>query len=145
MPKRLIKKNTGKKEIKTETPKKEVSSVQKVKMLITVIDRSKTLFYVDLLEQYEVNLQMVIYGRGTANSQMLKGLGIVESEKAVILSVIREDMTGEIVSTLQEKFEKVKNGKGIAYTIPLQSVIGASIYQFMSNNKTMKKEEKSNG
>ena len=57
MPKRLIKKNTGKKEIKTETPKKEVSSVQKVKMLITVIDRSKTLFYLDLLEQFEVNMQ----------------------------------------------------------------------------------------
>ena len=71
MPKRLIKKNTGKKEIKTETPKKEVSSVQKVKMLITVIDRSKTLFYLDLLEQFEVNVQMVLYGRGTANSEMI--------------------------------------------------------------------------
>lgn len=135
------------KAIKTTTTnvRKTKADVKKLKLLVTVVDRSKTLFYVDLLEQYEVNLQMVIYGRGTANSQMLKGLGIVESEKAVILSVIREDMTSEIVSTLQEKFEKVKNGKGIAYTIPLQSVIGASIYQFMSNNKTMKKEEKSNG
>ena len=141
MPKKLVKE----KKVAKSTTKKEVSNVKKIKMLVTVVDRSKTLFYVDLLEQYEVNLQMVIYGRGTANSQMLKGLGIVESEKAVILSVIREDMTSEITSTLQEKFEKVKNGKGIAYTIPLQSVIGASIYQFMSNNKTMKKEEKSNG
>ena len=29
-------------------------------------------------------------------------------------------------------------GKGIAYTIPMQSVIGVSIYQFLSNNKTSK-------
>ena len=47
-------------------------------------------------------------------------------------------MVSEIMSTLQEKFEKVKNGKGIAFTIPFQSVIGASIYQFLSNNKTVK-------
>ena len=35
MPKRLIKKIAGKKEVKVETPKKEISSVQKIKMLIT--------------------------------------------------------------------------------------------------------------
>ena len=63
----------------------------------------------------------------------------------LILLVVREDKVNDVLETLKEKFEKIKNGKGIAYTIPLQSVIGASIYQFMSNNKTMKKEEKSNG
>ena len=43
-----------------------------------------------------------------------------------------------------EKFEKIKNGKGIAYTIPMKSIIGVSIYQFLSNNKTLKKEDKNN-
>ena len=72
---RLIKKITG----KTLTPvKKEVSDVKKLKMLITIIDRSTALFYVDLLEQYEVNVQMVMYGKGTANSEMLDLLGLVE-------------------------------------------------------------------
>ena len=124
--------------VATTKAKKSKADVKKLKLLVTIVDRSKNIFYVDLLEQYDVNLQMVIYGRGTANSQILKGLGIVESDKAVILSVVREDMVSEIMSTLQEKFEKVKNGKGIAYTIPLQSVIGASVYQFLSNNKTVK-------
>ena len=142
MPKRLIKKNTGKKEIKTETPKKEVSSVQKVKMLITVIDRSKTLFYVDLLEQFEVNVQMVLYGRGTANSEMINILGIVEQDKSVIISFIQEEKIKEALDTLSDKFNKVKNGKGIAYTIPLDSIIGVAMYQLLANDKTIKEGEK---
>ena len=80
--------------------KKQVSSLPKLKMLITVIDRSKTLFYVDLLEQFEVNVQMVLYGRGTANSQMIQLLGLAESDKSVIISYIREDRVKDAMDTL---------------------------------------------
>ena len=141
MPKRLIKKITEKKETKkvtTSKVKKQVSDVKKLKMLITVVDRSKALFYVDLLEQFEVNVQMVMYGRGTANSEMLNLLGIAESDKAVIMSYIREDKVKETLDTLNEKFHKVKNGKGIAYTISLDSIIGVSMYQLLSNDRTLK-------
>ena len=118
--------------------KKQVSNVRKLKLLITVVDRSKALFYVDLLEQYEVNVQMVLYGKGTANSQMRALLGIVETEKSVIVSYIREDRVKEALETLDEKFHKVKNGKGIAFTGSLDSMIGVSMYQLLSNDRTVK-------
>ena len=123
---------------KPANSKKQVSSVRKLKLLITVVDRSKTLFYVDLLEQCEVNVQMVIYGRGTANSQMLDLLGLAETEKSVIISYIREDKVKEALETLDEKFHKVKNGKGIAYTVSLDSIIGVSMYQLLSNDRTVR-------
>lgn len=128
---------------KTSRIKNVNPAVKKLKLLITIVDRSKTLFYVDLLEQYEVNMQMIVFGKGTANSEMLGYLGLAETDKAIILSCVREDKIKEIMATLSEKFEKVKNGKGIAYTIPLKSIIGVSIYQFLSNNTT-KKEDKGN-
>ena len=109
----------------------------KLKLLITVIDRSKTLFYVDLLEQFEVNVQMVLYGKGTANTQMLALLGLIESDKSVIISYIREDRVKDALDTLEEKFHKVKNGKGIAYTVSLDSIIGVSMYQLLSNDQTI--------
>ena len=119
-------------------------AVKKLKILITIVDRSKALFYMDLLEQFEINMQTVIYGKGTADSETLALLGLAETEKAVIVSFVREDRITDIVDTLNEKFVKVKNGKGIAFTVPMQSVIGVSIYQFLSNNRTIKKEEKNN-
>ncbi len=120
---------------------KQASGLRKLKLLITVIDRSKTLFYVDLLEQFEVNVQMVLYGRGTANSQLRDLLGLAESDKSAILSWIREDRVKEILETLDEKFHKVKNGKGIAYTVSLDSIIGVSMYQLLSNDRTGKEGE----
>ena len=138
MPKKEVKNTVSEKASKPKTTKKQVSSVRKLKILITIVDRSKTLFYLDLLEQFEVNVQMVLYGRGTANSQMLDILGLVESDKSAIISFIREDMVKSALETLNEKFIKVKNGKGVAYTIPLDSIIGVSNYQLLSNDKTVK-------
>jgi len=116
---------------KTKNP-----GVKRLKLLVTVVDRSKALFYVDLLEGFEVNMQTVVYGSGTADTKMLGYLGLVESDKAVILSVVREDKVKIVLETLEEKFEKVKNGKGIAFTVSLKSVIGVSVYSFLSNQQS---------
>ena len=123
------------------TKKTKNPNIKKLKVLITIVNRSKALFYTDLLEQYDVNMQMTLYGNGTANSEMLGLLGLVETEKAVIMSIVREDKIKDIKMVLTEKFDKVKDGKGIAYTIPMQSIIGVSIYQFLANNQ-LKKEDK---
>ncbi len=120
---------------------RQPSNVRKLKLLITVVDRSKTLFYVDLLEQFEVNVQLVLYGRGTANSQMLALLGLAEADKSVIISHIRRDKVKEAMDTLEEKFHKVKNGKGVAFTVSLDSMIGVSMYQLLSNDKTGREGE----
>ena len=116
------------------------SAVKKLKLLVTVVDRSKALYYVDLLEDFEVNMQTVIYGHGTADSKMLGFLGLSESDKAVILSAVREDNVKAALQTLSEKFEKVKGGKGIAFTVSLKSVIGVSVYSFLSNQSSKKGE-----
>ncbi len=128
-----------------ETKKAVGTDIKKLKMLITVVDRSKSLFYMDLLEQFEVNMQTVIYGKGTAGTEMLSLLGLRESDKAIIISFVREDMIQDIKETLSEKFEKIKNGKGIAFVIPMKSIIGVSVYQFLSNNKAFLKGEENNG
>ena len=107
-----------------------------LKVLFTIVNRSKATYYVDLLEQFEINMQMVLYGIGTANREIRDYLKLNEVEKAVIISIVREDKVKDICNTLTEKFSKIKDGKGIAYTIPVKSIIGVSIYQFLSNNKT---------
>ena len=87
-------------------------------------------------------MQTIVYGHGTANSEMLSYLGLAESDKAVIISCIREDNIKKASEVLAEKFDKIKDGKGVAFTVPLKSIIGVSIYQFLSNNRTVKGGEK---
>ena len=115
------------------------SAIKKLKLLFTVVDRPKAEFYLDVLSQFEVNCQMVTSGQGTARSELVDLLGL-NINKAVIISVIREDMTESILKCLETKFATIKNGKGIAFTVPLSSVIGVNNYQFLSNNRQKKGE-----
>ena len=44
-------------------------------------------------------------------------------------------MTDTIMKVLEEKFSTIRNGKGVAFAVPLSSVIGVNIYRFLSNNQ----------
>ena len=108
---------------------------KKLKLLVTVVNRKKTEFYTDVLQAFEVNFQLTLNASGTASTEMMNMLGLTDSDKSVILSVIREDLAPAALHALDEKFRTIKNGKGIAYTIPMSSTIGVAIYQFLSNTK----------
>ena len=110
------------------------TAVKKLKLLFTGVDRNKGEFYLDVLSQFDVNFQTVVNGTGTARSEILDMLGL-NNNKAVVISVIREDMTDTIMQVLEEKFRTIRNGKGVAFAVPLSSVIGVNIYRFLSNNQ----------
>ncbi len=120
------------------------SAIKKLKLLFTVVDRSKAEFYMDVLSQFEVNCQMVVGGLGTAQTELIDILGL-NIHKAVLLSVVREDKVDEIMKYLEEKFATIKNGKGIAFAVSLSSVIGVNHYRFLSNNRLQRRTENENG
>ena len=130
----------SKKKTKKTPLNKGLEAPKKLKILVTIVERSKTEFYLDVLEGYEINMQTVIYGHGTAPSDILAYLGLSQAEKAVIISVVKEEKIKDITIAYEDKYFKTKNGKGIAFTIPISSLIGVSIYQFLSNS-TMREVE----
>lgn len=106
---------------------------QKLQLLFTVVDRKKAEFYADFLQSFEVNMQLTLAARGTASSETLSMLGLTDSEKSVIISVIKEEKAPAALHALENKFRTIKNGKGIAYTVPMSGTIGVAIYQFLAN------------
>lgn len=110
------------------------SAIKKLKLLFTVVDRQKGEFYLDVISQFDVNCQMALGGLGTATSELVELLGL-EPHKAVILSVVREDMVDTIMNTLEDKFATIRNGKGVAFAVPLSSVIGVNLYRFLSDRR----------
>ena len=133
-------KNAAKTSAKT-TPSNKVKT-NKLKLLVTIVARKKAEYYTDLIQSFDVNMQMVAMAEGTASAKMMGLLGLLDNEKAVIFSVIQESKLSDAMNTLEEKFQTIKDGKGIAWTIPLTSIIGTLIYGFLSNNKMTVKENK---
>ena len=110
------------------------SAIKKLKLLFTIVDRPKGEFYLDVISQFDVNCQLAMGGLGTATSELVELLGL-EPHKAVILSVVREDMVDTVMNCLEDKFQTIRNGKGICFAVPLSSVIGVNLYQFLSDNR----------
>ena len=126
-------------ERKRTNPSGNLKAPDRLKILITIVDRSKTEFYLDLLSGFEVNLQMIVYGYGTAPKE-LNLLGM-KNGKAVIISVIKRKHIKKAMETISDKFDKLRNGKGIAYTIPIKSMIGVYIYQYLANHRSYVNKE----
>ena len=129
-----ITKFKAKKNVSAASQQKHVVS-EKLELMITIVNRNKADFYIDLIQSFEVNMQLAVPAQGTANAEIKSILGLVETDKTVIFSVIREDNATRALNAIEEKFRTIKNGKGIAYTIPLTSVIGVSIFGVLSNNR----------
>jgi hypothetical protein len=110
------------------------SAIKKLKLLFTIVDRPKGEFYLDVISQFDVNLQLATGGLGTASSELVELLGL-EPHKVVILSVVREDVVDTVMNCLEDKFRTIRNGKGICFAVPLSSVIGVNLYQFLSDNR----------
>ena len=117
-------------------------SDNKLELLVTIVNRSKGEYYIDLLQSFDVNMQFVTLGAGTADAQTLSRFGLTDSDKTVIFSIIQGNKLQDALYVLDRKFKTIKNGKGIAYTIPLSGVIGTLIFGFLSNTRmTVKTQE----
>lgn len=113
-----------------------MAAPDKMELMFTVVNREKTDFFIDALQAFEVNIQMILSASGTASTQMIQLLGLSNTEKSVIISAIRRDKVAAAMAMLDEKFKTVRGAKGIAYTVPMSSIIGVLIYQFISNKNS---------
>ena len=85
MPNKSVKKRNAREK---ETSQKPLAP-NKLLLLVTVVPRRKAEFFLDLLQSFEVNLQMEVSAFGTASSF---GLLNSDREKQALFSVIRQDM-----------------------------------------------------
>ena len=107
----------------------------RLEVLVTVVNRRKAEFFADLIESFGVSFQWLVTGEGTMKSRTLDRPELVGTPKMVIFSVIRSQDEEKILTVLGEKFDTVRDGEGIAYAVPMSSVIGKLVYGFLSNQK----------
>ncbi len=124
-------------EVRAEISQKQESRIPKAPanlvLIVTIVNRNKADFYMDFMQSFEINMQTAVGAHGTEITDAGKYSGSAYTEKAVLIGVAREDRKKEVLEALQDKFETVRGGGGIAYSVPLTSVIGVAIYGFLSN------------
>ena len=108
---------------------------EKLELLVAIVNAPKVRYYTNLIQSSEANLQLVVQASGTSEKAISNYLGLNQDTRQAIFSVVRQDKVKDLLELLDEKFSTVKDGGGIAVTVPLSSIIGALTYGFLSNDK----------
>mgnify|MGYP002620058398 CR=1 FL=1 len=112
----------------------------KLELLLAIVHNGKAAYYSSLIQSHQANIQLTMPAKGTSHL-ILDYLGLTEKPKSLIISVVRADQADSLISLLDETFQKGRGYKGIAFTVPMTSVIGTLVYGFLSNDKRTVKEE----
>lgn len=119
----------------SQSPKKTAQTPlapDKLTLLVTVVNREKGEYYLDLLQSFG-NLQISFAAFGTAAKTF--GLLAPETEKEVIFSVLTRENAKTALNVLEEKFASIRQGKGVAFCVPMTCTIGVAIYKFLCNKE----------
>ena len=122
-------------------PEQTSVAPKRLMLLITIVQKGKGTFFVDFLQSFDANLQISVVGTGTARPDLVEFLGLKDNKRSVIFSVVQEDRVDAIFAALEERFQSINGGTGIAFTVPLSSMIGKLSYGFLSNDRRVAPEE----
>lgn len=107
--------------------------IEKLKLMITVVDRGQGEGLSEKLRQAGCYLNFVLLGDGTADTALMDMLGLSEKRKDVVITLMRASRAREILGMVDRALELNTPGNGIAFTIPFSSVGGQKTYQLLVN------------
>ena len=114
-------------------PYEETSNLIGIKIFITTVPLGQADGIVKILERVGVNYSVITQGEGTG-SRFVPNL-VADNKKQIVFSFVREDLTEVVKKVLKERFSVSKASNGISFSIKLTSVMGVSIYKFLSNTR----------
>ena len=94
-------------------------------LLVTIFDRGMGNRAVDHFKREHLHFDFICLGHGTANSEILDYLGLGETEKDVVLSLVPHSQAHRIMRDTAEDMSFSRPGKGIIFTVPLSGVSGS--------------------
>ena len=97
-------------------------TLNKIKLLVSIVNMKDEVRLKETIDECSVALSLTFSGTGTAHSQVLDYLGIGETEKAIVFSLIPESDEERIMREIRTKISLYLVGRGISFTVPLTGI-----------------------
>lgn len=115
-------KQAGDKLAAARTGRSGVRLPNRTKLLVSIVNYKDDRRLKEIIDDVSVALSFTFAGTGTARSQMLDYLGIGETEKAVVFSLIPESDEEIIIREIRSQMSLYLVGRGISFTVPLTGI-----------------------
>ena len=106
--------------------------IRRLVLYTIIVPRGQGDNIIRILKANKSSAQFLQYGEGTANNAIREILGIEDTKKDIVYSIVREDLVKDIKREIDVYFVASKRNKGIAYTIPLKAIVGVKMYKFLT-------------
>ena len=77
----------------------------KLELLMAIVHNEKAAYYSSIIQSHQANLQFTMPAKGTSHL-ILSYFGLEEKPKSLLLSIVRSDEAGNLISELEETFKK---------------------------------------
>lgn len=104
-----------------------------IKLMVTIVPRGNSERVVEMFKRDHLGLHYDCLGLGTANSEILDYLGIGETEKDVLFSLVPAEKAHKIMNNIHAGMNLKLPGRGIIFVMPLNAV-SKSIVRTLEND-----------
>ena len=107
--------------------------MSEIYMLMTVTKRTMGRKLLACYEENGLAAVMCTLARGTATSDILDYFGLEVTEKMVTMTVVSDETWKKVKHDLEDKLQIDVPGTGIAFLVPVSSVGGKKVFQFLTD------------
>lgn len=143
--KRKIEKNNDKsleKQVEKKTYDQQFE-LKKLKVLCIIVNRHQGDYYINEFASREVGASFLVFGTGTASKEIYDILGIGETKKDIVLSIVKESDIPSLKEIIVNRFRISKKAKGVAFFMDVDSIAGVLLYKYLTNTKENIKRKES--
>jgi len=108
---------------------------KKLKLLITIVDRNLGQKVTQILREEQVLINNISLGKGTVDDTFLQYLGIGVKDKDIVFSVVNNSLIPNIFTRFQNDLHFNQAGRGIAFTIPIESIGNDQVIKILIGGK----------
>lgn len=99
-------------------------NLERMKTMITIVDRGDGIALSRLYEKNGVPLHLQVVAEGTATSEILNMLGLNHREKDLMISFAAESAIDALMSSLNEDLRGILRVRGLAFSFKLTGISG---------------------
>lgn len=112
-------------------------------MMMAITKRSIQNRLKELYKRNGLEVTFMTLARGTASNEILDCFGLEATEKLIRFSVVTDRMWHNVKADLEQQIRIDVPGTGIAFVVPLSSIGGRNVLEFLTDGQAFEKEEES--
>ncbi|MCQ2792963.1 MAG: hypothetical protein MJ221_00885 [Bacilli bacterium] len=116
-----------------KTPSIDALIEKKLVLFVSIVNEGQSRPIIKIMEKCGSSAQFIETGEGTARKEIRNILGIEDNNKEIIFSFVTNDRIPEIKNYLDIYFSTRTKNAGIGFSIPLTSIVGVKVYQFLAD------------